>query len=311
MKLAFLYAGQGTQHVGMGADFYQHSPTFRTPFDSAHLPFDLKSLCFSDPEGQLNATQYTQPAMVAFAAGVTAMLYEAGIRPEVVAGLSLGEYSALHAAGVLTARDAIELVAFRGQVMATAVENRPCGMAAVLKLDRVTLQACCDKASHLGVAEIANYNCPGQIVIGGDGLAVEKACELAKESGAGRCVPLKVSGPFHTSLMSPAGDALRERFATVDFSPMDIPVVFNATGDTLQPSQTIPELLEKQVQSAVHLEDSICRMAEMGVDTIIEIGPGKALSSFVKKTAKGIQTHSIETLDDLTAVIAALRGDSP
>ena len=225
MSLAFLYAGQGTQHPGMGADLYEAYPAFRAVLDGAQVDFDLKTTMFSDPEGVLNQTEYTQPCMVAFAAGVTALLYERGIRPACAAGLSLGEYSALQAAGVLSAAQAISLAAFRGKAMAKAAQGRPCGMTAVLGLEREPLQAACDQAEAegLGVAEIANYNCPGQLVVGGDQAAVDRAAALAKEAGAKRCLPLKVSGPFHTSLLSPAGDALREKFQSVVFGPMAFP----------------------------------------------------------------------------------------
>ena len=309
MKVAFLYAGQGSQHVGMGQDLYEQYPQFREIFDNAQLDFDLKKLCFEGPEETLSQTQYTQPCMVAFAAGVTAILRDAGIRPELAAGLSLGEYSALHAAGVFDAQTAISLVAFRGKAMAEAVTGRPCGMAAILQLDRDKLQAACDGASDAGVVEIANYNCPGQLVIAGDAAAVDKASLLAKEAGARRVVPLKVSGPFHTSLMSPAGDALREKFKTVNFGAMDFPVLFNCKGDVMAEGDTIPALLERQVQSSVYMEDTIRRMAEMGVDTIVEIGPGKALSGFVHKTVKEIKTYPVETVKDLEAAIAALKGE--
>lgn len=309
MKVAFLYAGQGSQHVGMGQDLYEQYPQFREIFDNAQLDFDLKKLCFEGPEETLSQTQYTQPCMVAFAAGVTAILRDAGIRPELAAGLSLGEYSALHAAGVFDAQTAISLVAFRGKAMAEAVTGRPCGMAAILQLDREKLQAACDGASDVGVVEIANYNCPGQLVIAGDAAAVDKASLLAKEAGARRVVPLKVSGPFHTSLMSPAGDALREKFKTVNFGAMDFPVLFNCKGDVMAEGDTIPALLERQVQSSVYMEDTIRRMAELGVDTIVEIGPGKALSGFVRKTVKEIKTYPVETVKDLEAAIAALKGE--
>ena len=309
MKLAFLYAGQGAQHVGMGRDFYDRFPLFRDIFDRAPVEFDLKGLCFDGPEEALSDTRYTQPCMVAFAAGVTGLLYQAGIRPSMAAGLSLGEYSALMAAGALSPEDAIALVAFRGKAMAEAVTGRPCGMAAVLSLDREKLQAACDAAADLGVAEIANYNCPGQLVIAGDAAAVDKAGALAKEAGARRVVPLKVSGPFHTSLMAPAGDALREKFRTVEFRPMAFPVLFNCKGDVMGPGDTIPALLERQVQSSVYLEDTIRRMAAHGVDTIVEIGPGKTLSGFVRKTVKGIDTYAIDTAEDLDKVIAALKGE--
>lgn len=306
--LAFLYAGQGTQHVGMGADLYERYPAFQKVFDQARLDFDLKKLCFEGPEEQLNQTEYTQPCMVAFAAGVTAVLREQGIRPDMAAGLSLGEYSALQAAGVFSASDAVELVAFRGRAMANAVQGRPCGMAAVLHLDRPALAEVCRQAAQAGVVEMANFNCPGQIVIGGDAAAVDRACELAREAGAKRCVPLKVSGPFHTSLMKPAGDALRERFQSVAFGPMELPVYFNCTGKPLQSGESIPALLERQVQSSVYLEDSIRAMADAGADVMVEIGPGKALSGFVKKTVKSVKTYALETAADLEAVVQALKG---
>ena len=309
MKLAFLYAGQGSQHVGMGRDLYEAYPAFRQVLDSAPVDFDLKSLCFDGPEEQLNDTRYTQPCMVAFAAGVTALLKEAGIVPEYAAGLSLGEYSALQCAGVFDAPTAISLVAFRGQAMANAVQGRPCGMAAVLGMDRESLKAVCQQASDAGVVECTNFNCPGQIVISGDAAAVDKAGELAKAAGAKRVLPLKVSGPFHTSLMAPAGDALREKFQSVDFGKMEIPVLFNCLGDLKGEADTIPNLLEQQVQSSVYLEDTIRRLGELGVDTVVEIGPGRTLSGFVKKTVKGIKCYPVETAKELQAAIAALRGE--
>ncbi len=309
MKLAFLYAGQGAQHVGMGRDLYEIYPAFRQVLDSAPVDFDLKTLCFDGPEDQLNDTRYTQPCMVAFAAGVTALLREAGITPDYAAGLSLGEYSALQCAGVFDAKTAISLVAFRGQAMADAVQGRPCGMAAVLGMDRDALKAVCAEASDAGVVECTNFNCPGQIVISGDAAAVDKAGELAKAAGAKRVLPLKVSGPFHTSLMAPAGDALREKFQSVDFGAMEIPVLFNCLGDLKGEADTIPNLLEQQVQSSVYLEDTIRRLGELGVDTVVEIGPGRTLSGFVKKIVKGIKCYPVETAEELQAAIAALRGE--
>lgn len=308
MSLAFLYAGQGSQHPGMGADLYEAHPAFRAVLDAAGVDFDLKTTMFTDPDGVLNLTEYTQPCMVAFAAGMTALLAERGIVPEYAAGLSLGEYSALQCAGVFTAPQAISLAAFRGKAMAAAAAGRPCGMTAVLGLDREKLQEACRQAAGAGVVEIANYNCPGQLVIGGEQAAVDKAAALAKELGAKRCLPLKVSGPFHTSLLAPAGDALREKFKETAFGAMRIPVLFNCLGREMGPEDTIPALLEKQVQTSVYMEDTIRRLAELGVDTIVEIGPGKALSGFVKKTAPAIKTYAVETCADLDALSAALKG---
>ena len=308
MSLAFLYAGQGSQHPGMGADLYEAHPAFRAVLDAAGADFDLKTTMFTDPDGVLNLTEYTQPCMVAFAAGMTALLAERGIVPDYAAGLSLGEYSALQCAGVFTAPQAISLAAFRGKAMAAAAAGRPCGMTAVLGLDREKLQEACRQAAGAGVVEIANYNCPGQLVIGGEQAAVDQAAALAKELGAKRCLPLKVSGPFHTSLLAPAGDALREKFKETAFGAMRIPVLFNCLGREMGPEDTIPALLEKQVQTSVYMEDTIRRLAELGVDTIVEIGPGKALIGFVKKTAPAIKTYAVETCADLDALSAALKG---
>ena len=271
------------------------------------MDFDLKTTMFTDPDGVLNLTEYTQPCMVAFAAGMTALLAERGIVPDYAAGLSLGEYSALQAAGVFNPQQAISLVAFRGKVMAEAAKGVPCGMTAVLGLDREKLEQACEQASSLGVVCIANYNCPGQLVIGGHQAAVDEAARLAKEMGARRCMPLKVSGPFHTPLLKPAGDALAEKFKGETFGEMQVPVLFNCLGREKGPDDTIPALLERQVQSSVYMEDTIRRLAELGVDTIVEIGPGKVLSGFVRKTTPEIKTYAVETVADVQALVQALK----
>lgn len=311
MRLGFLYAGQGTQHPGMGADLYEAYPAFREVLDraAAEVDFDLKTVCFQDPDGVLTQTRYTQPCMVAFAAALTAVLREKGIVPSAVSGLSLGEYSALHAAGVFDAGTAVRLVAFRGKAMEEAAAGRESAMVAVLNLDEDALQDACGAALDLGLAAIANYNCPGQLVIGGDKAAVEKAAALAKEKGARRCLPLKVSGPFHTALMAPAGEALREYFKGVAFQEPQIPVYFNCLGGAPAGGKTdIPQLLIRQVQSSVYMEQCIRSMCSgpIGVDALVEIGPGKALSGFARKTVPETAVCAVETAADVEGLEKAL-----
>ena len=312
MKIGFLYAGQGSQAVGMGKDLYDEYPEFKAVMDSVSLPFDVKDICFNGPAEILNETKYTQPCMVAFAVGVTKILAARGIKPDMAAGLSLGEYSALNAAGVLSDSQVVELVAFRGQAMQEAVSGRDCKMIAVLGLERDKIYEGCRmvaeefKDKELNVAEPANFNCPGQITVSGDAEPVDRAAEIFKELGAKRCVAVKVSGPFHTSLMKPAGDKLRERFKTESFGEMQIPVIFNAIGKEKPADTTVEELLEKQVQSSVFFEDTIRYMAENGVDTFVEIGPGKTLSKFVSKTLADAKVYGVEKKEDVDALVQAL-----
>ncbi len=312
MKLGFIYAGQGSQTVGMGKDFYEAYPEFKAVFDNAKVDFDLKECCFNGPAEMLNETKYTQPCMVAFAVGVTKILKNKGIVPAMAAGLSLGEYSALNAAGVLKDEQVIELVAFRGKAMQEAVQGRDCKMIAVLNLDRDKIKEACEKAhqelkdEEYNIAEPANFNCPGQITVSGDAKAVDRAGELMLAAGAKRIIPVKVSGPFHTSLMKPAGDALKERFKGEEFGEMQFPVLFNTLGGEKKDSDTIPELLERQVQSSVYFEDSIKYMADNGIDAIVEIGPGKALSKFVKKTVPDMPCYNVEKAEDVDVLCEAL-----
>ena len=310
MNLAFLYAGQGSQHAGMGQDLYETYPLFRQILDDAPVDFDLKKLCFHGPEEQLSQTRYTQPCMVAFAVGITALLKERGIVPQAAAGLSLGEYYALHASWVFNPRESIDLSAFRGKAMEEAAQGMESAMYAVLNLDRNTLEEVCRKASEKGPVYLANYNCPGQIVIGGSREGAEEACRLALEAGARRCLPLKVSGPFHTPLMAPAGKALEEHFAGLSFGEMAFPVYFNCLGRPKTAEETIPQLLVRQVQTSVYMEDTIRHMADAGIDTIVEVGPGKALSGFVKKTAPQIRTIPVETAQQLEDAVTLLKKEN-
>lgn len=306
MKIAFLYAGQGSQKVGMGKDFYANCPTYKEILDGAPNSDEIKRISFEGPAEELAQTRNTQPCMVAFAAGVTALLLEKGVVPKVAAGLSLGEYSALAAAGVLETNDAIDLVWLRGAAMEQAAKGVNCKMSAILGGTEEMLGQACAQAGDVGVVEIANLNCPGQVVISGEKSAVEKAEQLAVQLGAKRALALDVSGPFHTSFMAPAGEALEEKFAGMQFGPMQFPVIFNATGETLAEGQTVAEMLVKQVQSSVLFEKSIKKMLAMGVDTFVEIGPGKALSGFVKRISADVKTYTIEDMETFENTVKEL-----
>jgi len=282
MKLGIIYAGQGSQVVGMGKSFYP-----REIFDQNE---DLKELCFNGPLEKLSYTPYTQPCMVMVATIITDLLKEQGIVPDYTAGLSLGEYSALYCAGVFERKQVIDLARFRGKVMQEAVSGIESEMIAVLGMKEELLQDLCHQASSLGVVSISNYNCPGQLVVAGEKKAVENVKELALENKARRVI------------------ALKERFKKETFHEMKIPVIFNTLGHEIE-DQSIPEILEKQVMSPVYFEKSIRYMIDQGVDTIIEVGPGKVLSGFVRKIDRSIQLYQIEDMESLKKTVKALKGE--
>ena len=305
--IAFVYAGQGSQKVGMGMDFYETYKTVQNCFDNISLDFNIKEIMFQGPKDRLTETKYTQPCMAAFAAAITELFFAEGIRPNYVAGLSLGEYSALYASSVFDFEMLMSLVAYRGRVMQETTEGFDCSMSAILGLEEKKVQQAVDSAVSFGIVSIANLNCSGQIVIGGETKAVKKAELSAKELGAKRCMPLQVSGPFHTAMMEEASALLCSRLGKTVFQEMQIPVLFNVTGDCRQDGQTILDLLTAQIKSPVQFEKIIKRLERLSVDTVIEIGPGKVLSGFFKKTAPGITVHAVEDVASFQQALKLLK----
>lgn len=313
MKIAFVYSGQGAQYSGMGQELYDNHEIVRTLFNeaSAALNIDVAALCFEENE-LLNQTTYTQPAILTLSTAIDALLKEKGIEPEVIAGLSLGEYSAFVKAGVLDFTEAVKLVKKRGQYMTEAVPLGEGAMSAVLGLDRETIMEACQEASDLGVVSPANYNMPGQIAIAGLKEAVDKAGEILLEKGAKRVVPLQVSGPFHTALLQPAAEQLAEALKKVTVNDPDLPVISNTTTKVFTTKEEILDTMVKQVMSPVYWEDGVRAMIDLGVDTFIEVGPGKTLSSFIKKIDKSVLTLNVEnnkTLEKTLTKLAALKSD--
>lgn len=307
MRTAFLYAGQGSQRVGMGLDFYTEYPEYRAFADSLKLPFDVKKIMHEGPLEELSKTEYTQASMATFAAGVTLLLKSRGITPDAAMGLSLGEYGALQAAGVFDAEEYVALTAFRGRVMAEAANGLSCSMSAILGAETSVVEAACEGYNGPGYVTVANYNCPGQIVICGDEEAVASVEAVLKEQGAKRCIRLNVSGPFHTKFMKPAGEKLREYFTGIPFGKAQIPVLLNVTGDYLKEDDSVQELLIRQVQSSVRLEAQLRRLLAGGFERFIEIGPGNTMAGFLKKTAKAMGTEvtvvSIDKVEDFKNLV--------
>ena len=302
-KTAFLFAGQGAQYLGMGRDLYDHYPIVKETIDQASqvLGYDLRYLIDRE-EAKLNQTRYTQPAILATSVAIYRLLQEKAYQPDMVAGLSLGEYSALVASGALDFEDAVALVAKRGAYMEEAAPAGSGKMVAVLNTPVEVIEEACQKASELGVVTPANYNTPAQIVIGGEVVAVDRAVEFLQEAGAKRLIPLKVSGPFHTALLEPASQKLAETLAQVNFSDFTCPLVGNTEATVMQ-KEDITQLLTRQVKEPVRFYESIAVMQEAGVTNFIEIGPGKVLSGFVKKIDKTAKLATVEDQASLEALL--------
>lgn len=304
-KVAFIYPGQGAQKCGMGKDFYEEDPKARALFDRAGeiLSLDMKALCFEEND-KLDITEYTQAALVTTCLAITNVVRSKGLEPDVTAGLSLGEYCAIAVAGGMSELDAIRTVRSRGILMQEAVPAGEGAMAAVLGMTGEEIEAVINPME--GVS-IANYNCPGQLVITGYTEAVEKASELLKDAGAKRVVPLKVSGPFHSPLLAEAGRKLGEVLETVEWSSLRIPYVTNVTAESIIDIRKTKELLEKQVASSVRWEQSVRNMIADGVTVFVEIGPGKTLSGFLRKIDKEMPVFNIEHLADVDSVVEAVK----
>ena len=300
-KIAFIFPGQGAQYIGMGKDFYEELDECRKIYDIADeiLDFDIKNICFNEND-LINETEYTQAAILTTSMAIYKAVVEIGIKPDVCCGLSLGEYNALVASDVMKFSDALKTIRKRGILMQEAVPDGKGTMMA----DNEIVSRVCEETE--GIVSVANYNCPGQLVISGERGAVAMAAQKLKEIGAKRVVELKVSGPFHSEMMAEAGRELRKYIENVEFNKPVIPYVANVNAlyiDKNKDIQYIKDLLEKQVSSSVMFEQSVKNMIADGVDTFIEIGPGRTLSGLVKKTDRNVSVMNINCIDDLKKLI--------
>lgn len=303
-KIAFIYPGQGAQKPGMGKDFYENSELAKAVYDKASelLQIDMKALCFEENE-KLDLTEYTQAALVTTCLAMTKVVEERGLKPDVTAGLSLGEYCAISVAGGMKEEDAISLVRKRGILMQNTVPAEEGAMAAILGMDASVIE---EGIKDLEGVTVANYNCPGQIVITGETKAVEKAAEILKEAGAKRAVLLNVSGPFHSPMLKQAGEELAKEMEKVEMEPLQIPYVTNVTAEYVTDIRETKKLLAEQVAASVRWQESVERLIAEGVDTFVEIGPGKTLAGFLRKIDRSVKVYNIGTWEDVDKVVLEL-----
>lgn len=308
-KIAYLFPGQGAQYIGMGKELYLSHPECKQVFDETDdsLNMKLSDMIFEGRKEELDLTEYTQPAIVAMSIAAYKALSQYDIRPHVTAGLSLGEYTSLTISGVFSLSQVIPLVQKRGRFMQNAVPEGKGRMCAILGLSEDKIREACDKAREYGLVEPANFNCPGQIVIGGETRAVEEAANIAKDLGALRCVFLPVSAPFHTKMLAPAADSLKLELEKLTLGDMRLAVISNVTADYISSVNEVKGLLYEQVMSSVLWEQTIRRMAVDGVRHFVEIGPGRTLSGFVKKIDRSLNTYHVEDVASLKETVSILK----